>query len=264
MRRTRAIHKGRPYIERTAIMLTLAWLYIAPSALATPKVKLAAHFYPDLLGKSTTLFYEISISEPTPVTAMDLRLPTGTELAGSSLGLAECQPELLRFEGPQACPSNSIMGRGTALGAIRLTSQPPRVITEPAHVTFALGPTQSEDANPTILILVEGITPTYTMILLTSQLTPSPPPYSYALSINVPLDQMWWEGPYVALMHFKASIGPSGVTYHRREHGHIIAFKPRGLTTPTQCPARGFPFEARFQFYNGTVETARTHAPCPP
>ncbi len=246
-----------------AVAVALACLYLASSAFATPKVTLTAHFSPDVLGKSTTLFYEISISEPTPVTAMDLRLPEGTELAGSSLGLAECQPELLRIEGPQACPSNSIMGRGTAIGAIRLTSQPPRLITEPAHVLFALGPTQSENANPTVLILVEGLTPTYTMILLTSQLAPSPPPYSYALNINVPLQQMWWEGPYVALIHFKATIGPRGVTYHRKEHGRIIAFKPRGLTTPTRCPPKGFPFEAHFQFYNGTTATAHTRAPCP-
>lgn len=246
-----------------AIAVVLTALYACSDATAVPKVGLKARFSPDVLSQSTTLFYELSISEPAPVESINLRLPHGTNLAGSSLGLTECKPEILRVEGPEACPTNSIMGRGDALGGVLLASDPPRLLTEAAHVTFALGPTESESANPTILILVEGLSPTYDMLLITSQLAPTAPPYSYALNIQVPHQQAWAEGPYIALLHLKATIGPQGITYHRQENGRTITYKPRGLTTPPHCPPKGFPFEADFHFYNGETATAHDLAPCP-
>src|SRR6202012_395674 len=127
-----------------AAVLAVGCLCAAPGAFAAPKVTLHARFSPNRLARSTTLFYEVSISEPTPVESIDLRLPAGATLAGWALGLAGCQPQLPQGEGPEGCPTNSIVGRGTAMGGIRLASQPPVLITEPAHVLFALGPTKGQ------------------------------------------------------------------------------------------------------------------------
>lgn len=254
---------------RTALLITaaLACLAHAPTALATPKVSLSARFSPNALGRSTTLFYELSISEAVAVQTLQLRLPEGMSLAGSSLGLTECQPRLLQEEGDQGCPANSIMGRGTATGGIELTSTPPRLITAEANVLFALGPTTHNSTDPSILILVEALSP-YAVIVLNSQLEPAAPPYSYTLNVHAPLRPAWLEGPDIALLHMKASIGSHGVTYHRREHGHTIAFHPRGLTEPEHCPGpphhhRGFPFSAYLRFYDGASAVAHARAPCP-
>lgn len=255
----------RPIVALALVFASL--LYTAAEAAATPKVTLSAHFAPNVLGQSTTLFYELSISEPVAVETLDLKLPEGTNLAGSSLGLAECQPQLLEEEGLEACPANSIMGHGTAIGGIELTSTPPRLITTSANVSFALGPTTTETANPTILMLVEALEP-YAMIVLTSQLVPASPPYSYQLDVHAPLRTAWLEGPDIALLRMKASIGPHGITYQRTEHSRIVSFHPRGFTEPERCPGpphhhRGFPFEARLHFYDGATAVAHTRAPCP-
>lgn len=251
-------------IRSTAAVASACALLCATSnAAAAPHVVLRARFSPNELNTSSTLLYELSISEPTPVESIQLRLPKGAQLAGSSLGLSECLPTLvLKDEGPEACPANSIVGRGTAIGGIQLNSSPPRLIKVSANVLLAFGPPEHEGTNPTILILVEARSP-YDLILVTSQLTPAASPYSYALNIQVPLETSWTEGPDIALMHLSATIGPRGVTYRRHEHGHTIAFKPRGLTTPPHCPPKGFPFEARFRFYNGTEAVAHDRAACP-
>jgi hypothetical protein len=255
------MRRSRPVL--VAITAALAALCATQSALAAPHVSLNARFAPDLLDQSATLLYEISISQPIPVESVDLRIPRGSKLVGSSLGLSECLPlAVLEDEGPEACPANSIVGRGTAVGGIQLTSDPPRLVKAQANVLLAYGPVELESGNPTILILVEATEP-YDLILVTSQLEPVPPPYSYSLDIKVPLEQAWTEGPDIALLHLKATIGPRGITYRRREHDKIFTFKPRGLTTPSRCPPKGFPFEARFRFYDGTTAVARDRAPCP-
>lgn len=245
------------------LVLTLPILPLAGTAQAqaTPRVTLKTSFEPDVAGRSTTLHYDLSVSQATPVQSIDLRLPEGLQLAATSLGLAECEPHLLEEDGPPACPANSLMGRGTATGEVVIDTDPPKAFALPAAVLFALGPSAG-NPSPTILIMVESSHP-FDMIMLTSRLVPEPPPYSYALQIEAPLLPAWSEGPDIALTHLSATIGPQEITYYRREHGIMLAFKPRGFSVPTRCPPRGYPFQAVFHFYNGATATTSDRAACP-
>lgn len=243
-----------------AVLLTLLLAGTA-QATATPRVTLRTSFEPDISGASTTLHYAVSISQATPVQTIDLRLPKGLQLATSSLGLAECEPQLLQENGPPACPANSVMGRGTATGEVVLDSDPPKTFALPAAVLFALGPSEHKP-SPKILIMVESSTP-FDMIMLTSRLIPQPPPYSYSLQIEAPLLPAWFEGPDIALTRLAATIGPKGVTYYRHEDGITLAYKPRGFSVPSRCPPNGYPFQAIFHFYNGATASTNDRAPCP-
>jgi hypothetical protein len=249
-------------LRRAALIFPSALLamLLAATAASATRVTLSARFDPDIAGQSTTILYKFEISKPLPVESVDLHLPAGMELATSSLGLSECNPTTLEEYGPEGCPPDSIIGHGTAFAEVPLAFAP-HVIHEPASVTAVFGPAEQED--PTILFFVEAIFPVYSSEVLSSRLTLSSGPFSASLTTSVPLLDAWTEGPAVALTRFHASIGPQGITYHRREHGHLIAFHPRGLSVPSRCPPKGFPFRVEFHFYNDTNATANSRAPCP-
>lgn len=247
---------------RHAALLLLA----APLTLLSPpvpalasSVALSAGFEPDVLGQSTTILYKFSISQPQPVRRVTLHLPAGMELATSSLGLSECATETLRWES-ERCPANSLIGRGTAFAEVPLSFQPD-AIQEPAKVTAVLGPPEGEE--PIVLFLVEGVSPVFSTQVLPSRLATASGKFSATLTTEVPLLQTWPEGPFIALTHFQATIGPLGLTYYRREHGHLVSYHPKGLTIPSRCPRKGFLFRVEFAFYNGTQAAANSYAPCP-
>ncbi len=235
----------------------LGSLTFTTQAHAETRVKLTARFEPDVLGQSTTILYKFRISNPLPVKSIVLHLPTGMELLTSSLGLSECTANIFI---ERRCPPNSIVGHGTAWAEVLLSFQP-HPLQESATVTAALGPPENE--NPTILFFIEALSPVYSILVLPSQLTLGTPTTGASLTTQVPELDAWTEGPPVALTRFQATIGPRGITYYRHEHGHRVAFHPRGLALPTRCPQRGFRFSASFHFYNGTTAIGRTIVPCP-
>ena len=249
-------------LRRAALIVLSALLavLVAATAAAATRVTLSARFDPDIAGQSTTILYKFAISKPLPVESVDLHLPAGMELATSSLGLSECNPTTLEEYGPEGCPPDSIVGHGTAFAEVPLAFAP-HMVQEPASVTAVFGPAEKED--PTILFFVEGRTPIYSTQVLSSRLTLNSGPFSASLTTSVPLLDVWTEGPAIALTRFQASIGPQGITYHRREHGHLVDFHPRGLSVPSRCPPKGFPFRVEFHFYNNTNATANSYAPCP-
>lgn len=244
------------------LLVTLAWLTSFAAAADLPKVRLKAGFSPDAAGQSTTIHFGFTVSTATPLESMTLRLPAGMDLATSTLGLEECEPALL-VEGPEACPTDSHLGYGTAFTVAPLRQLGWRFnIDEPVKLTAFYGPPEGE--RWTVLFYVEGISPVAVERVLVGHLQPGRRPFGEELTVHTPYVVAWNEGPGVALTHFSSTIGPHGLLYTRREHGKTITFTPRGLTVPTQCPSRGFPVQVRFTWWNlpGTT-VSRTRVPCP-
>jgi hypothetical protein len=88
-------------------------------------------------------------------------------------------------------------------------------------------------------------------------------PYGEELAVAVPLVQAWPEGPDLALETFDSSLGPAGLTYHRRVAGKTVAFHPRGIRIPRACPVGGYGFAALLSFQDGTHTTNTYRVPCP-
>lgn len=246
---------------RTGVCVALAaMLTPTTAAAAMPRVHLSTRFVPEALGKSTTIHYGFTVSEPEPLRSLELRLPRGMGIAGSSLGLEACQPAVLAVDGPEACPRDSRIGYGTVLAEVRAQA----TVQERAAISALLGPPGPENTM-TVLFFVDGKWPTKQEIVLTGQLLLSaPPPYGSTITTQAPLIYAWPEGPPLGLLSFHTTIGPERITYYRRLGNRTVAFAPRGLTLPRHCPRGGFPVQAVFTWWGveGTAN-ASTRVPCP-
>jgi hypothetical protein len=95
-------------------------------------------------------------------------------------------------------------------------------------------------------------------------LLPATAPYGGKnLEITVPLLTTWPEGPDIALVRLRSTIGPLGVTYYERIHGKFVPYQPSGIILPSSCPRGGFQFSVTFTFADGTSTTSRASVRCP-
>jgi len=224
---------------------------------AAPRVTLRMRFKPDRPGRSTTIHWGFTISQPTALRALELHLPAGMGFAASSLGLETCEPATLMKAGPEGCPPDSRLGLGIALAEV--PAQAP--VRETAKVTALLGP--PEDENMTVLFFVDGRWPANRELILVSHLVNLASPGGATLLTEVPPLPVWPAGPNIGLMRFSSTIGPEGLTYYRRVHGRTVAFAPRGVTVPKRCPRGGFPVSASFTWWTHTAPaTAMSRVPC--
>lgn len=215
-------------------------------------------FSPDRLGASTTIHWGFTISEPTPLRSIRLRLPPGMGYLSSSLGLEVCEAAHLIKNGPAGCPVDSRIGFGSALAEVPAQSN----VQEQAQVTALFGPQVGEDL--TVLFFIDGNWPANKELVLTSHLSNISAPAGATLLTEVPQLPVWPEGPDIRLMSLRSTIGPEGLTYYRRAHGHTVAFKPHGVSVPERCPAGGFPVSATFSWWTTSASsTARSRVPCP-
>lgn len=243
-----------------ALLGMLAGVVAQATAAAPPRVSLSTRFVPDVLGRSTTIHYGFTVSEPLPLRSLELRLPAGMGYAASELGLEDCEVSLLAEEGPEGCPPDSLLGFGVALGEVLAET----TVKERSAVTPVLGPSSGGPMN--VLFFVDGKWPAKQETILTGRLLLSAKrPYGSILTTQAPLVAAWPEGPDVGLLAFHSTIGPERLTYHRRQGGRTIAFRPRGLSVPNRCPPRGFPIAATFTWWGveGSA-SASTRVPCPP
>ncbi len=81
------------------------------------------------------------------------------------------------------------------------------------------------------------------------------------MQIGVPLVPSLPDSPDVAVVQLTTTLGPLGITYYERVHGHTIAYHPRGLLLPDSCPRGGFPFAAELGFVDGSTASARRCVP---
>lgn len=260
------------HVRSTLRALPVAVLLAAclcQSAAARQVAALQASFSPDRLGAYATIFIGFRISnipaaEQEPLTKVSLFLPGEIGLATSGLGLENCLRSRLEEVGLWGgCPSDSLMGRGTATAEIPFAGE---LVVESAQVDVFSA--RVRNGRLALMVFVDAQSPVEAELVFPAAVVPAPPPYSEGVETNVPLVPTLPEGPDVAVTHFQMALGstltgPDHFVYYRWVHGHRVAYPPRGLLLPPTCPHGGFPFEAQFVFQDETTATARTTVPCP-
>jgi hypothetical protein len=248
-----------------APVLAAAALLLPQAAVAwsAPSAQLRARFMPDRLGASTTIGFTLRIAgaggaPPPPLTSLDVRLPAGMNLLESQLGLATCSEEALRTFGPAGCPANSRLGYGTAAATLLLRGE-----REHAQVRLQVFLGDASGKGLPVLVLAEIVKPVFGLLLLPSWLRADSGRFSDQLYTSVPLIPTLPGDPDASIADITVSFGPRGLVYHRREHGRVKAFRPRGLAVPRRCPRGGFPLEARITFLGGAKARAASVIPCP-
>jgi hypothetical protein len=227
-------------------------------------VTLKASFTPDRYGASTTIHFGFTISSsegglPSPLTHMDLRMPPGMNYITSSLGIAECRPQLLVEKGLSGCPANSRLGVGSAFVEVPFGANAGHEIPE---IQALMGP--PHDGNTVVLFYANGLAPVYAQIVFQGELVTGGSGFGEDLAAPIPLIPSVTNGPPVSIINVKSTIGPAGLTYYKRVHGRLVGYKPQGVSVPEHCPRGGYAFAADFGFLDGSATTAVTHVPCPP
>lgn len=245
-----------------AIIIIIVGSYLNPAAAwASQKATLYATMTPEQLGHRTTIGFGLRIATPRhevppALTELQVIYPRDLGFGLSELGLQNCTTHILEYFGPNACPSNSLMGTGTAIAEVQIG---PAILHEHAQLTIFHSETKS--SYITMLINAETITPVFTDIILSAALLPDA---AHArLKAQIPLITPLPGAPDIAIIQLQVSVGPQHLNYHEYIHGHRVTYKPRGIPLPNQCPHKGFKFIARLTFQNNTQSTATTKVPCP-
>jgi len=189
---------------------------------------------------------------------MVLRYPGNLGFALSGLGLATCQPATLEVLGPKGCPPNSRMGFGAASAQIAVEDS---IVPEAAEVAIVRGPTRGGHLG--LLFYLDGSEPVSAQIVLPGLLVPAGLPFGGAVSLDVPLVPSWPEGPDVAIVSLRSTLGPEHLTYYEHIKGRTIPYNPEGVLLPKVCPRGGFRFLGAFTFLDGSRASAGTAVPCP-
>jgi hypothetical protein len=233
---------------------------LAPPASAT--VKLSASLSPERLGAQTAVSTSFRVTPPPgqaalPVARAQLLYPAGLGFGTSELGLQSCLRTQLEARGSRACPGNSLMGRGSAVVAVRFGA---RSVVETAPVSIFSQPVQ--EGHLGLLFSAAGRSPVIANLVFGGLVLDAGAPFGGSVDTDLPLVPAVPKGPYVTLSALATTIG-GAITYRERIKGRIVAFHPRGMLLPHSCPRGGFPFAVRLTFSDGSSAAARAAVPCP-
>jgi hypothetical protein len=196
---------------------------------------------------------------PPPLSQIDIDYPNNFGIALSGLGVETCTAAVLEALGPSGCPADSVMGYGSALGAIPFG---PVIVREAASVTIVRA--EDEKGHIALLFDAQGLSPVLANLVLPGVLLAAPRPFGGDIHVGVPLIPSLPEAPDVAVLELRAVIGPAaGLTYYEDPHGHAVPYIPKGILLPGNCPRGGFPFAAKLTFQGGGHASARTTVRCP-
>jgi hypothetical protein len=247
-----------------AALVAIALGVSAAPALAAPKATLRANLQPNRLGADTTVSIGFRIDpgadgELPPLSGFSLRLPSGMGFAASTLGLATCSASTLLSRGANGCPHESLMGFGSARVQVPFDTG---AVSETASVSIFM--TKPVSQRTTTLFYFDGRRPVIAPLVLQSQvLTPRGSHDSVLATPIAPIPTVP-DGPEVAMVALRASIGPPTLRYFKRVDHRRVAYKPEGLSIPGRCPRGGFGFGASFLFRDGSRTGAQAVVPCPP
>jgi hypothetical protein len=132
--------------------------------------------------------------------------------------------------GLAGCSGNARIGSGTASAEVPVGTQ---TVHEKASLNAFMGPPVTDEIH--VLWYIEAAE-----LVLPSSVKDAEAPFGQELVTEVPLVQVWLEGPDLALETFDSSIGPTGLVYHRPVNGKMMAYHPTGIRIPRACPASGY------------------------
>lgn len=251
--------------RRRLLLISLLVTYACStgSAPASAAVKLVTRFEPDQLGASSTMLLEFVIATPagetpSPLVGVSFQLPSGVGVSSSTLGAATCEPATLQEHGLGGCSSNSLMGSGDATASVPIG---PGTLDEPVKLTILMAP--AVDGHTAMSFYADGSSPVIAQLVFPALLLADSGPFGASLDTSIPLIAGLPGAPDVAILSMQASIGSNGLIYHKRVHGNVVSYVPKGFAVPSRCPSGGFPFAATFTFANGASESASSTAPCP-
>ncbi len=244
-------------------LVLLSCACLPASAGAAQKVKLHASLTPERLGAGTTIAFAFTVSTttgrvPSPLTGVELLYPANLGLATSGLGLATCTAAILEALGPEGCPSESLMGYGTALVEIPFG---PLILQETTQTTIFMAPLRHGRLG--LLFDATGNSPVSAEIVFPGLVLPAYGPFGGDLSTTIPLVPTLPGAPNAAVVKLNSTIGPLGLTYYEHLHRRRVGYHPKGILLPNNCPHGGFPFAATLTFLDGTHSSAHTTVPCP-
>lgn len=247
-----------------SLLATVTLCLISPGTTsALQSVQLHATFTPERLGHGTTVGFAFKITTPgnrvpPPLTGIEVNYPVELGFALSELGLANCSATTLETFGPQGCPTNSLMGYGTALAEIAIG---PLILRETVEVDAFR--TNTHERHLALLIYAAGTTPVSAQIVFPAVVLPAHPPFGGRLDMHIPLVPSLPEAPDVAVVQFRSTLGPLHLHYNEHVHGRVISYEPKGIPLPNHCPRGGFRFLAEFRFMDDSHTLANTAVPCP-
>ncbi len=252
-----------PCVATPALALAASQARTAAQPAQAHTVSLTATFSPEHLGAGTTIRIGFQVSTPagrapSPVTDVELLLPHGLSIATSDLGLETCQPAQLEANGLAGCPTDSLMGRGSAAAQVPFGAAS---VTENAPIELFSGPLQ--EGHPQLLFFAEGEYPVLANLIFGALVLPAQAPFGGTLNATLPLVPSVTDGPDVALVRLQTTIGAKGIVYTERVKGKTIKFRPRGIVLPKSCPHGGFAFAAHLTFQDTTHASTTTVVPCP-
>lgn len=234
------------------------------AAHAAQSVRLGATLTPEHLGQETTIGFSFQVVTrgerlPSPLTNVEMRYPAQLGIALSGLGFASCSQASLEATGQQGCPPDSLMGYGTATAEIPIG---PALLSETARITIFRAPAPAGQVG--LLFHVLASYPVSAELVFPGLLLSASPPFGGRIDIDVPLVPSLPEGPNVAVVELRMTVGPAKkIFYYEQVHGHTIRYHPRGVLLPDSCPRGGFPFAASFAFEDGSRADANADVPCP-
>jgi hypothetical protein len=245
-------------------VLLLCGLAPASAGALAERATLHASFSPNRLGAPTTISFGFQLSTaegtaPPPLSALDLRMPAGMNYTTTTLGLAICQPAALLERGLAGCSPNSRLGYGSALVEVPFGTGAGHEIPE---VQALSGP--SPNGNLVVLFYANGQSPVFAQLAFSGEVLPDTGRFGSQLATTVPSVTSVPGGPDVSIVSVQTTIGPSHLIYYKHSHGHLVPFRPRGVSVPERCPRGGFPFAADFTFQDGSQASGSTTVPCPP
>lgn len=249
---------------RRALGFLAAIVLCSPAtASAGQSVRLQATLTPKRLGQGTTIAFGFQIAAPDgrvppPLTGVEVSYPVELGFALSELGLATCSLGRLEAAGPEGCPTNSLMGYGTAIAELPAGA---KILNETARVTIVR--TTEQSGHLALLIYADGETPVSAQIVFPGLVLGAPAPFGGRLDMSVPLTPSLPGAPDITIVQFHSTLGPLHLRYHEHIHGRVVDYEPKGIPLPDRCPRGGFPFSARFAFQDGTHSKATTAVPCP-
>jgi hypothetical protein len=235
----------------------------APATTSRSSTSISAAFVPDKLGAPATVELGFRLGQsgdglPRPLVGVDFLMPAGVDLSTSELGLATCDRRTLVSAGAEGCQPEAVMGYGKA---VILTPDAVEALVEPVGLTVVMAP--PVDRQTTLLFYASGDSPVIAQMEFSGELGESSGVYGPEIGTTIPLIAGLPGEPDARVVRMHSSIGSKRLTYYKRVHGAKVAYTPKGMLVPHDCPVGGFPFAANFEYADGSRETVSTKVPCP-